>query len=386
MTAALSDLVVVDFTRVLSGPFATMVLGDLGAEVIKVERPDGGDETREWGPPVVGGMSAYYVSVNRNKKSICLDLDTREGVEIARALIMRADILVENFRPGTMARFGLDYCQVRRVRPKIIYCSISGFGETLGRDLPAYDLIVQALGGLMSLTGYRDLDPVKVGVPIVDILTGLYAVIAILGAVRYLSLTGNGQYVRVDLFSCLLASLVNHAAGYLATGEVPTRMGNQHPNIAPYEVFRTADRCLVVAVGNDAQFSRLCSSIGLEVLLEDRDFATNLGRVANRKRLVTLLEEKLVSASAEHWVNVLRHAGVPSGLVNDVGEAFGFAQELGLDVCLEMRNREGVVVPQVASPLRLMVSPVEYRLPPPMLGEHNDEVKEWLWGSKSLGG
>jgi len=356
---------------------ATMTLGDLGADVIKVERPDGGDETREWGPPFIDGVSAYYLAVNRNKRSVAIDLNTAAGLKAAQALAERADILVENFRPGTMTRFGLGYDQLAERNPKLIYCSISGFGQAKGRDLPGYDFLVQAEGGLMSVTGHRDSEPVKVGVPIVDVVTGLNATIAILAALHERSRTGQGQFVEVNLLSSLLAALVNQASSYLVSGKPPERIGNQHPSIAPYETLRTADGTIVVAVGNDRQFARLCEVLNLKSLVADPRFARNRDRVANRTSLVATLEARLSSASADHWIKVLMDAGVPSGKLNDIGEAFTLADELGLQPSVEM-CLNGRSVALTASPLRLAASPVCYRLPPPMLGEHNEEVIRFL--------
>lgn len=378
MTGPLRGLLVADFTRVLSGPMATMTLADLGADVIKVERPNEGDETREWGPPFVDGVSAYYLSVNRNKRSMAIDLGTDSGLKAARTLVEQADVLVENFRPGTMARFGLDYDQVAERNPGLIYCSISGFGLDGGRDLPGYDFLVQATGGLMSITGYPDAEPVKVGVAIVDVLTGLNATIGILAALHDRTYTGQGQRVDVDLLSSLLAGLVNQASSYLVSGEPPRRMGNQHPGIAPYETLRSADRPIIVAVGNDRQFARLCKALHLESLLVDRRFARNRDRVVNRKDLVAALEARFLSAPADHWVEILMGAGVPSGRLNDIAEAFAFAEHLGLRSRMEMLRPDGTVVPQTASPLRLSSSPIQYRLPPPVLGEHTDEVMRFL--------
>lgn len=378
MTGPLEGLLVADFTRVLSGPMATMTLGDLGADVIKVEQPGKGDETREWGPPFVGGVSAYYLSVNRNKRSVTLDLGTESGSSAACALAERADILVENFRPGTMENFGLGYDRLVERNPGLIYCSISGFGLAGGRDLAGYDFLVQATGGLMSVTGYAEAEPVKVGVAIVDVVTGLNATVAILAALHDRSRTGRGQRVDVDLLSSLLAALVNQASSYLVSGKSPGRMGNRHPSIAPYEMLATADRPLVVAVGNDMQFAQLCAVLGIGPLASDQRFATNRDRVANRTSLVTALEAALSLASADHWVGVLTAAGVPSGQLNDIEGAFALAERLGLHPRVEMSRSDETTIPQTASPLRLALSPVQYLLPPPTLGEHTDEVLRFL--------
>ena len=294
MPGALDGLIVADFSRVLAGPYATMLLADLGATVIKVERPGAGDDTRGWGPPFAAdGQSTYFQSVNRSKASIDLDLGDAADREVARALATRADVLVENHRPGALARFGLDYDQVQRVNPSVIYCSISGFGGAAGRDLPGYDLLVQAMGGLMSITGTHE--PTKAGVAVVDVLTGLHAAVAILAALHHRDRTGEGQRVEATLLGALQSSLVNQAAAYVGAGDIPTFMGNAHPSIAPYEVLPTADRPLVVAVGNDAQFAKLCTVLGVAHLAEDPRYATNAERVANRSALKAVLEEVLMA-------------------------------------------------------------------------------------------
>lgn len=378
MTGALNGILVADFTRVLAGPLATMTLGDLGADVIKVEQALTGDDTREWGPPFVNGVSAYYLSVNRNKRSVTIDLASEQGRRMALSLANRADVLVENFRPGLMDKFGLGYDDLATSNPRLVYCSISGFGLTGGRDIAGYDFLVQAMGGLMSITGYADAEPVKVGVAIVDVVTGLNATIAILAALQSRDRTGLGQRVDVDLLSSLLASLVNQASSFLADGESPGRMGNQHPSIAPYEMLATGDRPLVVAVGNDNQFVRLCEVIGVGPVATDERFRTNRLRVANRASLVAVLEEALAAETAAYWVTALTAAGVPCGQLNDVREAFAFAERLGLHPTVELKRDDNTLISQVASPLRFATTPIEYKLPPPQLGEHNEEVLAFL--------
>jgi crotonobetainyl-CoA:carnitine CoA-transferase CaiB-like acyl-CoA transferase len=366
---ALDGLLVADFSRVLAGPFATMLLGDLGADVVKVEHPDGGDETRAWGPPFHGGHSTYYLAVNRNKRSVALDLKADDGRRAARALAGRADVLVENFRAGALERLGLGYEELRRDNPRLVWCSISGFGREAGAELPGYDFLVQAMSGLMSITGPEGGPPTKVGVALVDVLTGLYATVGILGALRQRERTGRGQRVEVSLLGSALASLVNQASSYLCTGRPPRAMGNRHPSITPYETLATADRPLVVAVGNDGQFARLCRVLGVPEAAADPRFATNADRVTNRDALATLLEHALAARGAADWVAALAEAGVPCGLVNDVGEAFALAERLGLDPVAEAGG-----VPQVANPIRLSSAPASYRLAPPALGEHTAEV------------
>ena len=369
----LDGLVVADFSRVLAGPFATMLLGDLGADVVKAEHPDGGDETRAWGPPFHDGHSTYYLSVNRNKRSVALDLKSDSGRRAARALATRADVLVENFKAGSLERLGLGYDQVAADNPGLVWCSISGFGRGAGAELPGYDFLVQAMSGLMSITGPAGGEPTKVGVALVDVLTGLYAFGGVLAALAGRERTGRGQRVEVSLLGSALASLVNQASSFLCTGTPPRAMGNRHPSITPYETLATADRPLVVAVGNDGQFARLCRVLGLDGAAADPRFAANADRVANREELVPLLEGALAARGATDWVAALADAGVPCGLVNDVGEAFALAERLGLAPVADAGG-----VPQVANPIGLSATPASYRLAPPALGEHTAEVLRWL--------
>jgi crotonobetainyl-CoA:carnitine CoA-transferase CaiB-like acyl-CoA transferase len=373
MTGPLEGVLVADLSRVLAGPFATMLLGDLGADVVKVEHPDGGDETRAWGPPFSGGHSTYYLAVNRNKRSVALDLKDDAGRRAARTLAARADVLVENFKAGALERLGLGFEELARDNPGLVWCSISGFGRGAGAELPGYDFLVQATSGLMSITGPAGGQPTKVGVALVDVLTGLYATVGILAALRERDRTGLGQRIEVSLLGSALASLVNQASSYLCTGQPPRAMGNRHPSITPYETLATADRPLVVAVGNDGQFARLCRVLGLPGAAADPRFASNADRVTNREELVALLERALAGRGAADWVAALGDAGVPCGLVNDVGEAFALAERLGLDPVAEAGG-----VPQVANPIGLSTSPASYRLAPPTLGQHTAEVLRWL--------
>jgi crotonobetainyl-CoA:carnitine CoA-transferase CaiB-like acyl-CoA transferase len=373
VSGPLEGLVVADLSRVLAGPFATMLLGDLGADVVKVEHPDAGDETRAWGPPFSGGHSTYYLAVNRNKRSVALDLKSDKGRRAARALAARADVLVENFKAGALERMGLGYEEVARDNPRLVWCSISGFGRGAGADLPGYDFLVQAMSGLMSITGPAGGEPTKVGVALVDVLTGLYATSGILAALQARERTGQGQRVEVSLLGSALASLVNQASSFLCTGTVPRAMGNRHPSITPYETLATADRPLVVAVGNDGQFARLCRVLRLDALATDPRFAANADRVTNREALAALLERALAARGAADWVAALAEAGVPCGLVNDVGEAFALAERLGLDPVADAGG-----VPQVADPIGLSATPASYRLAPPALGQHTAEVLRWL--------
>ncbi|TWP43492.1 CoA transferase [Lentzea tibetensis] len=358
--SSLEGVVIADFSRVLAAPYATMMLGDLGAEVIKVEQPGRGDETRTWGPPHVNGEATYFLSVNRNKRSVFIDLGTDEGVAQARELIARADVVVENFKPGTMKKFGLDFESLGR--SDLVYCSISGFGSGKGADLPGYDLLVQAVGGLMSVTGARPGEPVKTGVALVDVLTGLHATIGILAALRHRDATGHGQLVELDLLSVLLSSMVNQSGGYALAGSVPGIMGNRHPSIAPYEVFPSADQPMVLAVGNDRQFKRLCSVLGIPELATNPLYDTNSARVANVDSLFSALSERLRTRPARHWFETLTPLGVPCGPVNDIAAAFALAESLDLSPTATI---DGLSF--VANPIRMSETPVSYRLRPPQL-------------------
>jgi crotonobetainyl-CoA:carnitine CoA-transferase CaiB-like acyl-CoA transferase len=367
---ALDGVKVLDFSRVLAGPFATMMLGDLGAEVLKVERPDGGDETRSWGPPFdAHGQATYFLSVNRNKRSVVLDLKDDADLERARELARTADVLVENFRPGLMAELGLAYEDLASGNPGLVYCSITGFGPGEGARLPGYDLLVQALGGLMSVTGEPDRDPQKVGVALVDILTGLFATSGILAALRHRDRSGQGQKVEVSLLASLLAALVNQASAYTAGGVVPERMGNAHPSISPYELYDARDGQLVIAVGNDRQFRALCETIGRPELADDERFATNTDRVANRVELREELDRALREQPADHWSEALTDARVPAGPVNDVGAAFRLARELGLDPVVEIGDGDGPPTPLTRNPITMSRTPASYRSAPPALGD-----------------
>ena len=365
--SALGPLRVVDFSRVLAGPFATMMLGDLGAEVIKVERPEVGDDTRSWGPPYdERGQATYFQAVNRNKSSIALDLRDPGDLARARELIDEADVVVENFKPGTMERLGLGYEQLRAANPGLVYCSISGFGSGAGAALPGYDLLVQALGGLMSITGEPDGDPQKVGVALVDVLAGLYATVGILAALRHRDQAGGeGQLVEIDLLSSLLGSLVNQASAHTLAGAVPARMGNAHPSISPYELYETGDGELVLAVGNDRQFQALCAVIGAPELPVDERFATNPARVDARAQLRAELERFLAAGDAETWAARLTERGVPAGTVNDLGEAFELARRLGLEPTVSIERGDGSFASLVRNPIRLSATPPTYRSAPP---------------------
>ncbi|MDH6709659.1 crotonobetainyl-CoA:carnitine CoA-transferase CaiB-like acyl-CoA transferase [Kitasatospora sp. MAA19] len=374
----LAGLLVADFGRVLAAPYLTMLLADLGADVIKVEQPGTGDDTRSWGPPHAQGEATYFLSVNRNKRSLTLDL--RDPADHARAveLVRRADILVENFRPGTMDRHGLGHERARVLNPGLVYCSITGFGAGPGAALPGYDLLVQAVGGLMSVTGPAPGEPVKTGVALVDVLTGLHAAVGVLAALREREATGQGQLVELNLLSTLLSGLVNQSAGYTLAGTVPGILGNRHPSIAPYEVFTAADRPLVVAVGNDRQFAALCRGLDAPALATDPRFATNGDRVAHVDALRTELTARLERRTAAEWFAVLTPLGVPCGPVNDLAGAFALADSLGLAPRATLPGPDGRPLALVANPIGLSRTPPRYHLPPPRLGEHTAELTAWL--------
>jgi crotonobetainyl-CoA:carnitine CoA-transferase CaiB-like acyl-CoA transferase len=362
---ALGDVRILDFSRILAGPFATMVLGDLGATVTKVERPGTGDETRSWGPPFDGrGMATYFQSVNRNKHSVVLDLSEPRGRERALALSRESDVIVENFRPDVMGKLGLGYEQLQPDNPRLVYCSITGFGAGAGAALPGYDLLVQALGGLMSITGSPDGEPQKVGVALVDVLTGLFASVGILAALRHRDATGEGQRVEVDLLSALLASLVNQGSAFTIAGVVAHRMGNAHPSISPYELYPTGNGELVVAVGNERQFAALCDVIGAPELTSDERFVTNEARVDNREALKAELVRRLASRTGSEWAEQLRAVRVPAGAVNDLRGAFGLAESLGLEPVVQVPAGDGRAVPLTRNPIRLSRTPPVYRSAP----------------------
>lgn len=375
--AALDGVVVADFGRVLAAPYGTMLLGDLGAEVVKVERPGSGDDTRAWGPPFANGQATYYLSVNRNKRSLAVDLQSSEGRGMALELVRRADVLVENFRPGTMDRLGLGWELVREVNPGLVYCSITGFGAGAGAALPGYDLLVQAAGGLMSVTGACPDRPMKAGVALVDVLTGLHACVGILAALRERARSGRGQRVSVNLLSTLLSSMVNQAAGYTAAGVVPRPMGNRHPSIAPYEVLPTADQPIVIAVGNDRQFVALCDALGLPSLRDDPRFVTNSARVAHVDELAALLMSALRGNGAGYWYEVFTPLGIPCGPVNDMAGAFALAEQLGIPGRVTL-GAPGEEIDLPANPIELSATPPSYRRHPPRPGENTDEVLSWL--------
>jgi crotonobetainyl-CoA:carnitine CoA-transferase CaiB-like acyl-CoA transferase len=372
-TGPLAGLLVADFSRILAGPYATMLLADLGADVIKVESP-AGDDTRTWKPPVRDGVSTYYLGVNRNKRSIALDLSDPADRAAAHELARRADVFIENFRPGGLAKFGLDYPAVSAANPGVVYASITGFGAgPAGAALPGYDLIVQAVSGLMSLTGAADGPPFRAGISLFDVMAGLHATIGILAALNLRQQTGRGQQVQISLLASALSGLVNQSSAYVAGGAVPFRMGNSHPSLFPYEPLPCADGDLVIAAGNNGQFRKLTEALGVPELADDPRFDRNEKRTANRDQLRPLLVERLRTRTRHEWFTELNAAGVPCGPINDVGQGIALAAELGLDPVVTPGG-----VPSVRNPITFSASPPSYRLPPPALDEHGDEIRRWL--------
>ncbi len=378
MTTTLSGIKVVDLSRVLAGPWVTQTLADLGADVIKIERPVTGDDTRSWGPPyydIAGDrLSAYFTSANRGKKSICIDITEEKGRDLVASLTVKADIFVENFKVGDLANRGLDYKTLSADNPGLIYCSITGFGQTGPyKNRPGYDFMIQAMGGLMSITGEPDENsdggPQKVGVALVDILTGLYSTIAILAAVNERTASGKGQYIDMALLDVMAASLANQAANYLVSGVAPERLGNAHPNIVPYQTFATADSYMIVAVGNDNQFSRLCDVVGRPELAGDGDYANNARRVENRSKLEKELQAAIKLKSTKRWLELMEKAGVPCGPINDIGEMFSDPQVQHRKMEIEIEG-----IPLVGNPIKYSRSTLKYDKPPPRLGEHTDNV------------
>jgi len=373
-TQPLHGIRVLDLSRVLAGPYCTMVLGDLGADVIKVEPPEG-DETRAWGPPFAEGESAYYLCINRNKRSMTVNLKSDEGRAILRELALKSDVLVENFRPGTLARYGLDDETLRPDHPRLVYCSISGFGQTGPlRERPGYDFMIQAMGGIMSVTGDPDGEPMKVGVAVADLFAGQNAVIAILAALQARERNGEGQYIDIALFDSQLGWLANVTSNFLISGNLPKRYGNAHPNIVPYQVFEAVDGWFALAVGNDKQFVRLCDVIDRPEWSSDERFTTNAARVANRDKLIPLLKSIFTLRRVDEWLSLLESAEIPCGPINTLDKAFANPQVAAREMLVTMEHPTIGDLPLVGSPLKFSATPVEYQLPPPRLGEHTDEI------------
>lgn len=375
----LDGVLVADFSRVLAGPLCTMTLADLGARVIKVERPGSGDDTRHWGPPFSETGPTYYESVNRNKESVCLDLREDEGRELARELALRADVVVENFKPGGMAKLGLGYDEISVENPGVVFVSVSGFGTAGGAHLAGYDFLVQAVGGLMSITGRADGEPTKAGVALVDVLTAKDATIGTLAALEQRRRTGRGAHIDVSLLSSLQGALVNQGQAYLGAGKVPQRMGNDHPSIVPYQLLQCSDAPLAVTVGNDRQFRKFTEALGIPETAEDERYASNGARVDHREELTALLEEALAARTASEWQEALTEVGVPAGKVGCIDEGVALAEELGLEPTVDVQDRTGTTVgrqfrhpaqwtPPLASPTQA----------PPQLGEDTETVTKWL--------
>ena len=373
----LDGIVVADFSRVLAGPYCTMLLADLGADVIKVESP-GGDDTRAWMPPVTeDGVSTYFLAINRNKRSVALDLKDPEDLERAHELSRRADVFVQNFKPGGLTRYGLDYDSVRQRNEPVIYASISGFGTAGGSHLPGYDLLVQAASGLMSLTGDPDGPPYRAGISGFDVIAGLHTAIAILAALNHRNATGEGQHLDASLMASAMSGMVNQTSAYVTGGKVPYRMGNSHPSLFPYEPLTTGDGDLIIAAGNDTQFRKLCEAIGAPDLPDQEKFSTNPGRTANRGELKPLLEAKLASRGAAEWFDDLTAAGVPCGPINTVDAGVEFAEKIGLEPVITAGEGDKAR-PSVRHPVTFSATPPSYRLAPPGLDEHGDDIRSWL--------
>ena len=376
----LSGVRVLDLTRVVAGPYCSMFLGDLGAEVVKVEQPGAGDDTRGWGPPFAGGESAYYLCINRNKQSLTLDLKSQRAVELLRQLVKAADVILENFRPGTMERLGLGEKELREINPRLIYASLTGFGaDGPMSDWPGYDLIVQAWGGLMSITGTPDGEPVKVGVAIIDLVAGLMLGKAITAALFAREKIGVGQRIDTSLLEAEVASLINVGSNYLVGGKVPSRWGNAHPNIVPYQNFQTADGYLVIGVASEVIWQRFCEAIGQADLIEDSRFADNSKRVENRSELIALLSQIFLQRRNDAWFKLLTDAEVPCSPVQTVDQVFQAPQVLQRDMLIEVDHPTAGKVRMAGIPVKFSVTPATVRLPPPLLGEHNETIlKSWL--------
>jgi crotonobetainyl-CoA:carnitine CoA-transferase CaiB-like acyl-CoA transferase len=373
----LSGLIVADFSRVLAGPYCTMLLADLGADVIKVESP-AGDDTRRWTPPETSdGVSTYYMAINRNKRSVALDFSKAADLTAAKELARRADVMVQNFKPGGLTRFGLDYDSVRSGNPRVIYASISGFGTGGGRHLPGYDLMVQAMSGLMSLTGDPAGPPYRSGISVFDVIAGLHATIGILAALNHRASTGEGQHVQASLMASALSGMVNQTSAYAAAGVTPFRMGNGHPSLYPYEPLPTGDGDLIITAGNDAQFRKLCDVLGGPHLADDARFARNADRTANRDELRPLLTELLAKRTAAEWFGALIDVGVPCGPINTVDQGIAFATEIGLDPVVTAGSG-ATARPTIRHPLTFSATAPRYDLPPPALDEHGDDIRAWL--------
>lgn len=394
-TVALAGIKVLDLSRILAGPSATQLLGDLGADVVKVEKPDEGDDTRKWGPPYVRGTSgeetgesAYYLSANRNKRSIAIDICSDAGRQLVHQLIAQADVLVENYKVGGLAKYGLAYEQIKDRYPRLIYCSVTGFGQTGPyASRPGYDFLIQGMGGIMSLTGVPDGEPMKVGVGIADVMTGMYATVGIQAALLHRERTGEGQHIDISLLDTQISWLVNAGTNYLADRQLPTRLGNGHPNIVPYHVFSTADAPMILAVGNDAQFRRFCEVAGIDELASDERYATNSMRIRHRVALCELVDTALRKQPRATWLRDLEAVGVPCGPVNNLEDVFAdpHVKARGSELSMPCEWAMDGEIRLLANPLRMSATPPSYRRPPPRLNEHATEVLvDWLENTKTL--
>lgn len=375
MTGALENIKVLDLSRVLAGPYCTMILGDLGAEVIKVEAPDGSDETRKWGPPFQNGVSAYYLCANRNKKSITVDLKSADGIEVIKTLVSESDVIINNFKSGTMKRFDLDYDTLAAINPGIVYCSITGFGETGPyQNMPGYDFIIQAMSGLMSITGDTESGPQKMGVAITDILTGLYACTGIQGALLERTQSGKGQKIDISLYDSAVSALVNIGSNYLMAEKIPEALGNQHANIVPYQTFQTKDGEMVIAVGNDNQFQRLCTIMGKPEYASDKRFRTNPDRVDHRTDLIPLLQDVFLTESTVYWQEKCRENNIPCGPIQTIDQVADDPQLNERDMFIDYQHPTAGNVRMIGSPLKLSRTPFQLKRHPPDAGEHTQEI------------
>ena len=382
MQAALAHLKVLDLSRILAGPWASQTLADFGAQVIKVERPEVGDDTRSWGPPFMtddegkeSGESAYFMAANRGKQSVCIDMASKQGQAQILKLAAQCDVLLENFKVGGLAKYGLDYASLAKVNPRLIYCSITGFGQTGPyKDRPGYDFLVQAMGGLMSVTGEPQTGPQKVGVALTDVMSGLYATVGILTALAEREKSGLGQHVDLALLDVTAATLANQATNYLVGGTVPTGLGNAHPNIVPYQSFACQDSHCIVAVGNDRQFKRFCEVLSLPALAHDADYKSNQQRVINREKLIPVLQKQMLLKDRDDWLRILAEAGVPAGPINNIAEVFTDPQILAREMRVKMQHPLNKALELPGNPIKLSRTPVQYNKPPPLLGQHTQEV------------
>ena len=378
----LDGIRVVDLTRVLAGPYCTMMLGDLGADVIKIEVPERGDDTRHWGPPFTdGGQSAYFISTNRNKRSITLNLKSPDGLSALKDLIRWGDVLIENFRTGTLEKLGLDYVSIKKIRPDIIYCTITGYGYTGPyKDRPGYDFMAQALGGLMSITGPEGGEPVRVGVAAVDLVTGIFASNAIIASLFARERTGEGQRIDMSLLDSQVAFLSYAASNYLVSGQKPKRMGNAHPNIVPYQSFKTKDKYIAFAAANDIQWKKFCLAVNHHEWVTDERYATNQDRVKNREQLIPLLDKLFSERTANAWIDLCIEIGVPAAPINTIDEVFADPQVIERERVIRVDHNDDQAIPLIASPMNILAAPASIRYPPPSLGEHTEEVLHELLG------